>query len=256
MMRDFTVEAYIRLLDAFRQGGYSFQTFKQFLKQPAERVVILRHDVDKLPLNSLKFAQIERQMGMPATYYFRIVPQSFQPSVIRQILALGHEIGYHYEDMDLCKGDSARAYQSFQENLSRLRELAPIETACMHGSPLSRFDNRDLWKTYGYRELGISGEPYFDLDYSKVFYITDTGRKWNSTDSSIRDKVQSSFHIPVNSTFHLIQLVQAGKLPDQIMINTHPQRWSDYLLLWTKELVLQTGKNVAKRIVVKWCRGG
>lgn len=237
------------MLDALRQGGYSFQTFNQFLTQPAERGVILRHDVDKLPLNSLEFAQIEHQKGIPATYYFRIVPQSFQPSSIRQILALGHEIGYHYEDMDLCQGNPEEAFRSFQQNLSKLRKLAPIETVCMHGSPLSKHDNRDLWKDYSYRACGINGEPYFDLDYSKVFYLTDTGRKWNSADSSIRDKVQSPYDIPVNGTFQLIELICAGKLPDQIMINTHPQRWSDGMVPWARELVLQSVKNQVKKVV-------
>jgi len=55
---------------------------------------------------------------------------------------------------------------------------------------LSRHDNQELWKTYDYRDLGIIGEPNFDVDYTKVFYITDTGRKWNNEAASIRDKVQ------------------------------------------------------------------
>lgn len=244
------------LLSVLKDSGYFFQTFRQYLLEPGERVVILRHDVDKLPMNSLRFAQIEHDKGIQASYYFRIVEESFKPSILRQISALGHEIGYHYEDMDLCRGDVDKAYVSFQRNLARLREIVPIQTICMHGSPLSKYDNRDLWTRYDYRELGIIGEPYFDIDYSKVFYLTDTGRKWNSTDTSIRDKVASSFHIEIRNTRHLIQLIREGKLPDQIMINTHPQRWNDNLLLWTRELVLQTAKNQVKKMVLRWCRDG
>jgi len=64
----------------------------------------------------------------------------------------------------------------------------------MHGRSLSRHDNRDLWKTYNSRDLGILAEPCFDVDYSQVFhitdtvYITDTGRKWNNETSNMRDK--------------------------------------------------------------------
>jgi len=57
----------------------------------------------------------------------------------------------------------------------------------MHGRSLSRHDNRDLWKTCNNRDLGILAEPYFDVDYSQVFY-TDTGRKWNNETSNMRDK--------------------------------------------------------------------
>ena len=71
-----------------------FQTFREYIQNPPESSIILRHDVDKLPRNSLKFAQIQNKLGIKGSYYFRIVPQSFNP----QIAELGHEIGYHYED--------------------------------------------------------------------------------------------------------------------------------------------------------------
>jgi len=59
----------------------------------------------------------------------------------------------------------------------------------MHGSPLSKYDNRDLWKNFDYHELGIIGEPYFDVDFNEVMYLTDTGRRWDGFRVSIRDKV-------------------------------------------------------------------
>ena len=64
-------------------------------------LVILRHDVDRLPENSLRTARIEQEMGIRGSYYFRIVPESWDEKIIKEIAALGHEIGYHYEDVDL-----------------------------------------------------------------------------------------------------------------------------------------------------------
>jgi hypothetical protein len=40
-----------------------------------------------------------------------------------------------------------------------------------------------------YQDFGIIGEPCFDVDYTQVFYLTDTGRKWNHTGTGIRDRV-------------------------------------------------------------------
>ncbi|MCB5228749.1 MAG: hypothetical protein LHW44_01580 [Candidatus Cloacimonetes bacterium] len=245
--KDFTVKAYEALLLALQEAGYQAQTFAQFIKSPQERAVILRHDVDKMPLNSLAFAALEKRLGMQASYYFRMVPVSYKPSVIKAIGAMGHEIGYHYEDMDLAKGDKALAIESFTQNLAFLRQLAPIHTICMHGSPLSKFDNRDLWQDYSYRDFNIIGEPYFDIDYTQVLYLTDTGRSWNNRDASIRDKVDTPFNFEVKSTFHLIELIEGNELPDKIMINTHPQRWNDGWQAWAKELVAQKLKNVVKR---------
>lgn len=66
---------------------------------------------------------------------------------------------------DFAKGDPHQAIKLFEEHLSQLREVADVKTICMHGSPLSKFDNRDIWKHYNYRDYGIIAEPYFDLDF-------------------------------------------------------------------------------------------
>ena len=62
----------------------------------------------------------------------------------------------------------------------------------MHGSPLSKWDNRYLWKKYNYRDFGIIAEPYFDVDFSEVLYLTDTGRRWDGDEVSVRDKVEGT----------------------------------------------------------------
>lgn len=250
-MKDFTVNEYKELLDTLILAGYEFQTFRDYLKNPLEKVVILRHDVDKKPGNSQRFAEIEHDRGLKSSYYFRVVTESLQVDKLLAIARLGHEIGYHYEDMDPAKGDPGKAIKSFEDNLQKLRKLAPIDTICMHGSPLSKYDNKDLWQHYDYHEYGIIGEPYFDLDYGKIFYITDTGRKWNNRDASIRDKVNSPFEIEVKSTQHFIELIKAGKMPEKMMINTHPQRWNDDWVPWVVELVSQTVKNRVKRMLAR-----
>jgi len=248
---DFTLNTYKALLETLLMQGFEFQPFAAFMQTPAPRAIILRHDVDRLPGNALKTAQLEHDIGIPASYYFRAVPESWDEAIIQKIAGLGHEIGYHYENLSACKGDPGRAWEDFQANLTRLRNLAPVTTICMHGSPLSRINNLDLWRTHDYKALGIIGEPYLDVDFTKVFYLTDTGRRWNHVGASIRDRVDSGFNIQVKSTEHLIELAREGRLPERIMINTHPQRWEDPGVLWVKELVWQNVKNLVKWGLVK-----
>jgi hypothetical protein len=180
----------------------------------------------------------------------------------------------------------------------------------MHGSPLSKWDNRDLWKRYDYRDFGIIAEPYFDLDFDEVFYLTDTGRRWDGDRVSVRDKICSEKirrledkkvskskagmkdkvvkkedekirglegerldakkirgleaekvrtlkqkkdfeELRFRSTFDIILAAEKGLLPDRVMINTHPQRWTDNPVEWTKELVWQNVKNVVKYFYVR-----
>lgn len=261
-MRDFTFDTLNRLLSSMKSVSYSFNTVTGFLLDPCDHTVILRHDVDARPRNSLKCAAMENRMGITGTYYFRTVPGSYDEEIIREIAGMGHEIGYHYEDLTVTHGDYDLAISLFEQNLARLRRLVPIETICMHGSPLSKYDNRKLWDKYNYRDFGIRGEPYLDIDFREVLYLTDTGRRWDGERYSIRDRVTPAGSEPAaagtapavkhpvcRSTFDIINAAAAGKLPSKIMITIHPQRWDDNPLPWLKELLFQNIKNAGKGLV-------
>jgi hypothetical protein len=148
------------------------------------------------------------------------------------------------------KGDYVKAIKHFEYHLSELRRFYPSKTICMHGSPMSKWDNRKIWEEYNYRDYGIIAEPYFDVDYTKTLYITDTGRSWDNSEFNIRDRVNSGFDLNINSTHHLIELFKEGKMPKNVIINTHPQRWFNPGLNWYKELIMQNLKNTIKRLIV------
>lgn len=244
---DFTVKKYKELLNALIDQEYAFQTFDEYLRSPQKKVVMLRHDVDDLPENSLRFAKIQHELGIKGVYYFRDVPQSWDVSIIKEIDALGHEVGYHYETMDTANGDIDMAWNQFQETLENLRKLVKVTTICMHGSPRSRYDNKDVWKKYDYKSLDLIGEPYYDIDFNKVLYNTDTGRRWDGYKVSVRDKVKSKYDFSFHSTDDIIDALGESLLPDQLMFNFHPQRWHNDRIKWTTELLVQNAKNVVKR---------
>ena len=249
-MRDFTLSAYELLLRTLQQRVYRFLTFEEYLtSSEKEKIVILRHDVDDLPQNSLNAALLEHRLGIKASYYFRIVKQSNDPQIIRSIAALNHEIGYHYEDLALAKGDRKKALAGFEENLAYFRTYYPVKTICMHGSPMSSWDNRKLWENYKYTDYGILGEPYFEIDFDKFLYLTDTGRRWDGEKVSVRDRVKSGHNQEFRTTFDIVSHI--AELPDQVMITTHPQRWENNLVPWMKEFIFQNFKNQIKRLVVK-----
>ena len=258
-MRDFTLDTYRELLENLQRKGYQLIGYADYLKGKAEKgkFVILRHDVDAQPENSLKTAQIEHALGAKATYYFRCVKESNRSEIIRAITALGHEIGYHYEDMSLCNGKTDEAWSHFQTWLAYFRQYYAVETICMHGAPMSKWDGRDLWKKYDYKTVGIIGEPYMDTDFEDVFYLTDTGRCWDGYRVSVRDKIPgmqeqwTAKGLTWHTTPQLLQAIQSDRLPKHVMITTHPQRWTNHKAAWLRELVLQTTKNWIKKLWIK-----
>ena len=240
---DFTLSKYSELLDALKAFGFE--------------ELVLRHDVDLMPSNSLRTATMESEKGIHGIYYFRAVPESWNEDIIKLISMLGHEIGYHYESLTTCNGDVDKAYKDFCSNLERLRKLVPVRSICMHGSPRSPWDSKDIWKKYDYHALGIENEPYLDTDFSHVFYLTDTGRRWDGYKVSVRDKIPQyqdlwerqglTFH----STDNLIEGLCKGLIPKRLMLTGHPQRWNPFGPEWCKELLLQNAKNIVKSVLVK-----
>lgn len=258
-MRDFTIDTYKNLLSNLISSGYKFQTYSDFIKNTLpSKIIVLRHDVDLLPYNSLRTAEIEAELGIKGTYYFRAVTESWNEDVIRRICELGHEIGYHYESLTTCNGNVDDAYIDFCSNLKSLRNLTNVNTICMHGSPRSPYDSKDLWKKYSYKDLGLIGEPYFDTDFSTTFYLTDTGRRWDGYKVSVRDKIEKyqDEWIAKGLTFHssndIIVAAQNNILPERIMITVHPQRWNPFGQKWIKEDIMQNIKNIIKSLVIKF----
>lgn len=299
MTRDFTFSVYSSLIDELILSNYALKPVRNAYAYGCDssKIIYLRHDVDRKPYKSLEFAEKLKEKKINATFYFRIVSTVFIPEIIEKIARMGHEIGYHYEDLPLgikneklvIKKFWSKEYtektvcevgiESFERNLKELRKYADIKTICMHGSPLSKWDSRLLWKYYDYRNFGIIGEPYFDIDFSQTLYLTDTGRRWNGSRFSIRDKlntVNTEYHaVPLffdwivkpklNSalnmtreaqknqesyilkrTAHLISYAQQSSSFTSAMITFHPQRWHDSLLLWSIEWIAQKAKNYIK----------
>lgn len=250
-MKDFTLEAYKALLAAIKSSKIPVFTVAGWVKNKPEAGIMLRHDVDRKHLNALKIAELECEFDISSTYYFRITKNSFNKEIIEKISSLGHEIGYHYEDLSLGKGDYDKAVKLFEKHLQKIQSIAPVKTICMHGKPLSPYDNRDLWQRYDCKNFGILAEVYLDIDYSDMYYLTDTGRSWGPTKANIRDNVKNGLIADVCSTDSLVSFItnNAGR---KIALVMHPERWEQNCLLWVRQLIKDTIINLAKCIIVKF----
>jgi hypothetical protein len=251
-MRDFTFKILQSLFSVFQKQGYKFITFKDYcLHKIPTKFIIMRHDVDRKAEFALSMAKLESLLGIESSYYFRCKKGRFEDNIIREIMSLGHEVGYHYETLAKAGGNFSKAIDMFESDLECLRNIADIKTICAHGSPFSKWDSRNLWKRYDFKHFAILGEPNFTLNFNKVLYLTDTGRRWNGESVSVRDKVNSKFAYNFKSTFDIIKSLNNNDLPAKLMVNTHPHRWTDKSLLWLKELLWQNTKNIGKRILAE-----
>lgn len=294
-MRDFSLTAYSHFLKVLN-AEYLFATFRGIFQDNLDKFVVLRHDVDRKPEKALRMAKIEADFGIRSTYFFRVTDESFDPKIIQEIAFLGHEIGYHYENLStaarrlgISRGDlnsinlryqpllkaifesetknlvhalSAPNEDSmfaslleagindFENNLQRFRSIVPIATIAMHGMPLLPIDNRLLWTKFDYRKYDIVAEPYFDVNYNEVLYITDAGRTWCDSEANQRDKVCSKFLYTFTGVREIEAAVQKQTLPSKLLINVHPEHWTDTAIEWYWIYLVRKIKNTIKRCVL------
>jgi len=257
-MRDFTLPAYQQYLKAIKESYGETVTFGEFFRQreagtAPTRFCILRHDVDRRPGNVTPMAEVERALGLTASYFCRNRRRLRQPALLTGLARLGHEVGYHYECLSDANGDLDRAYADFTENLRRFREQVRVDVVAMHGRALNAHDNRDMWRSATAQrrlreEHGILGEVYVSIDYTDILYLTDTGRNWEPGRSNRRDRTNSQVSAPIESREDLLRYLSDRPHP-RLILQTHPERWSHS----AAGLLLDGGRdrliNLAKKLV-------
>ena len=249
--RDFTLNRWVRVLRTAIDAGYRSATVHDFLSsaRPESSTLVLRHDVDRAPMDALRMAEAEAGLGLRATYYFRATRSVFFPHLIRRISDLGHEIGYHYETLCDTKGDKPAAYIAFQRNLERFREIAPITTISMHGRPLSPWDSRELWSEFDFERCGILGEAYLSIDYTQLKYFNDTGRTWNPNRYNVRDHVTAVEDFGVDTTDELEACLAEARFA-QVCISAHPNRWPAGAIGWAASAAADALINAVKVVLI------
>jgi hypothetical protein len=179
------LDAYRRLLVSALEAGYRTWSLERFWRaiqtdsyDPGLRHLVLRHDVDTDAGTARSFWEIERDLGVVASYYFRL--STLDHRLMLEMSGSGSEASYHYEELatvarqyrlhtaEQTLDHMTEARDLFRRNLRRLRDRTGLamRVVASHG----HFINRDLglanWallSDHGFREeLGVDLEAYDD----------------------------------------------------------------------------------------------
>jgi hypothetical protein len=276
----FTLTSYRQLLETILSHGYAIHGIETVLIARREgrpidgKYVAIRHDVDYFPGRALTIAAIEAEKKIAVTYYMRRRFFDANLDLVRQIAGLGHQIGYHYEEVDVHQkapnlqvGRDAVGF--FIGALLDIDKLGfPIRTICAHGNPLSDVDNRQvvhlardetyldrLAFTYDRAEIKakivdrLVGDASIDVTGDDFhLYIPDTGRfnpRYN-----LKDRID---RCPIAGLSDLDDLnrILSDEHCQRIYMNMHPDRWSGDWITWLFDYAFDTAKNLAKRLIGK-----
>lgn len=178
----FTFAHYREILSAALDAGYYFPRFRDVAScAPGARLLVMRHDIDLLPRNALRFAQVEADLGVQATYFVRLHGHHYNPFALDTYRALkairdgGHEIGLHYEPefAALVGEDGPEMLRREKEILERVLEVEVVSAAA-HNPSLSK----DALRPEDLVAVGIRYEAYsppFSTDFK---YLSDSGARW------------------------------------------------------------------------------
>jgi hypothetical protein len=245
---DFSLKKYEQVLTTIVDNHIKVYTICSWLVNAPESGICIRHDIDRKPQNALKMAILENKYKIFTTYYFRVTKNSYNKDIISRIQNLGHEIGYHYEDLSLANGNIEKAKFFFLQHLEMFRKLYKIETIAMHGRPYSNFNNIDILNYINLQAFGIKGDASISIDYSNAFYFTDTGRSWSKKSVNLRDTIESKYCSDIKSTNALIKFIKKNK-NYKIFITAHSERWSPHLVDWIYQYCLDMIINFLKLII-------
>jgi len=252
---DFTHIQLLKLYKAIEESGYEWKSFMDLNDDSVipSKTVILRHDVDHFPKRALECALLENQKSIFSTYFFRKKQFLRNTGVIKKIIELGHFVGYHYENLADFNGNEDQAINDFEYTIKFIRQDFELKWISAHGSPTARVNNQSIWSKSGALTFNLTDISNPEI-YKKFFYLTDTGRTWNSEVFNLRDRAyqKSNGYISDGSTSSIIGGFKKGLFPNQIIINIHPQRWNHKPGPWLGELLMQSVKNPFKYAIGRW----
>jgi hypothetical protein len=161
--------------------GYQFATFSEHERVDAKRLLLMRHDVDLSVDNALTFARIEAELGVRATYFVRLHARQYNPfeyhtyKKLREIEALGHELGLHYEPgfADAVGEDPARMVHREKTMLESLLDHTVVSAAAHLPSKSGQTVTEENLESFGLRY-----EAYTRRFLEGFKYLSESNGRW------------------------------------------------------------------------------
>jgi hypothetical protein len=150
--------------------------------------LINRVDVDMSVPRARRLGMMFSKLGVPASFFFRLHANEYNPlsfenlAIIRDLDAMGFEIGYHSEIVDGAAIWQEDAADVLRRDLDIMAAMLGkrIEGIASHGG-LTGLNNLDFWSDRSAEEFGASYEAYDERIFKAGVYVSDSEwTRWKS----------------------------------------------------------------------------
>lgn len=173
----YSLPHYRHVLRVAKRAGYWLPLVRDVAFGLPERdFFLIRHDIDISPWAALTMAELERDEGVQATYYFRLHAPYYNlldikvRDVVMAIAAMGHEVGLHYEP-DFFLAQDADPVEGTRRDIRVFEELVGFRThtIAQHKPALGPvLGDIDPTRPCAYQPALVRDIPYFG----------DSGHHW------------------------------------------------------------------------------
>lgn len=252
----FTYKKWDSFCKKLSNGAYNCLTAHE-VDGESSGYVVLKHDVETDVKKAYCLAQIEASCGIRGTYYVQayLLDSAENIKLLKQMQSMGHEISYHYDVMDSCKGDIHKAVVEFEDNRKKFEANGfDIKTVCQHGNPIVErigyTSNRDFFRSEQVRnkypdisDIMVNYKESHSTDYT---YFSDAGRNFKMIYDPINNDVINSDDKNILYK-NLDKVFEVLDKSENYIVSTHPHRWTKSATVYViKATMFKIIKNVAK----------
>lgn len=230
------------------------------VKSDSGNYLVLKHDVETDVSHAYEIAKIEKACGHRGSYYVQayLLEDDKNVELLVKMQQMGHEISYHYDVMDSCKGNLDEAIEEFEKNRKLFKDKGfRIVTVCQHGNPIVErngyHSNRDFFRSSRVRELYpdisdimVNFKEQIPTEY---LYFSDAGRMFKLIYDPINNDIVNSDN--KNTPFSDLSALLNGFSSDiGNIISIHPHRWTKSVIIYIfKNIIFKIVKAVAKLMI-------
>ena len=170
------------------EAGYNIITCADYCKLKnnlPQRTIVNRVDIDFSVKKAERLVEIFNRLNIKASFFLRLHAPEYNPfsfenyRIIKNLVASGHELGYHSEIIDQSIIWSENADANLLRDIEIINQMfgIKIQGVASHGGN-TVYNNLDFWNEnkasdYGLLYEAYDKEPQFNL-FHECFYISDS----------------------------------------------------------------------------------
>lgn len=219
---------YEEFLKTFLNSGYQFICIRDYekLKDQKCKHIILRHDIDSDVKIAKKMFEIEKQLNIKSTYYFRSC--TFDVKFINKIYEYGSEVGYHYEEIaQYCKGNRRFSKDFVDNNIEEIKKSMIKNITNFEKKAGIKINSIASHGDFINRKINVRNEYLYDMDMKKRLNLIEA----YDVESMINFRTSDAMY-PKYWEHNYKQAINLNS--QNVLILVHPRWWDKAPITRTK----------------------